>query len=73
MHIFQRSCSWLSTVIGDIVEYLTCWFSSLLFWDDRRLNYTTIAQYANVVEEKGGVHGVWGFIDSTIWAICRPN
>jgi len=73
MHIFQRSCAWLCTVFGDVVAHLTRHFHSLLFWDDRRLTYATVAQYARAVEEKSGVRGVWGFIDGTMRAICRPQ
>jgi len=31
-----------------------------------------IESYAKIVEKKGGVSSVWGFIDGTMRAICRP-
>lgn len=42
-------------------------------WDYNRLSLFRVHTYARAVEDKGGVKGVWGFIDGTMRAICRPK
>ena len=73
MHTFQRSRTWLCIIFNDVVEHLIHCFRDLLFWDDARLTRERIAEYAAAIERKGGVRGVWGFIDGTMRAICRPQ
>jgi hypothetical protein len=38
----------------------------------RRLSYEQLKEYSNAIARKGGVDGIWGFIDGTMGAICRP-
>ncbi|RPB00727.1 hypothetical protein L873DRAFT_1896676 [Choiromyces venosus 120613-1] len=42
-------------------------------WDQRRLTRQQIVKYSEVIEAKGGVKGIWGFIDGMICMICRPT
>jgi hypothetical protein len=44
-----------------------------LNWDEDRLTPATIRRYAMAIENTGGAMGVWGFIDGTMRAICRPD
>ena len=73
MHVFQRSRGWICVIFNDVGEHIIASFRDLLFWDSTRLTQETIAEYASAIEREGGVKGVWGFIDSTMRAICRPE
>ena len=71
--IFGRGKTWQSIVITDIIDYLVERYRNKLFWDFRRLTYEQLYNYASAIEEVGGVQGVWGFVDGTLRAICRPQ
>lgn len=57
----------------DVVDHSILRFRQLLFWDETRLNYATARRYADAVERKGEVNGIWGFINWTLRAICIPD
>jgi hypothetical protein len=73
MALFHRSRSWLSSIFNNVVEHLVDRYEQHLFWDNNRLTVAQIKNYTRIVELKGGVKGVWGFIDGTMRAICRPT
>ncbi|RPB01685.1 hypothetical protein L873DRAFT_1675815, partial [Choiromyces venosus 120613-1] len=73
MKVFRHSRSWISSIFNDVVEYLVARYSKHMEWDKTRLTRQQILRYTNTIEKKGGVKGVWGFIDGTMRAICRPT
>jgi len=72
MSIFQKSRSWLRTIFNTVVEFLFQRFQHLVYWNVRRLSYEQLEEYSNAIARKGGVDGIWGFIDGTMRAICQP-
>jgi hypothetical protein len=73
MQLFQRSRSWLSMVFNDVVIHLITRYVDKLNWDERRLSRDNLLRYAVKVHQAGGGHTIWGFIDGTMRAICRPK
>lgn len=69
---FNRSRSWLSTIFNNCIEFLVNRYREKLYWDHERLTYEQLKIYSTAVAHKGGVNGIWGFIDGTMRAICRP-
>ncbi|RPA99888.1 hypothetical protein L873DRAFT_1903797 [Choiromyces venosus 120613-1] len=66
MKVFRHSRSWISLIFNDVVEYLVARYSKHMEWDETRLTRQQILRYTNIIEKKGGVKGVWGFIDGTM-------
>ncbi|PWW74667.1 hypothetical protein C7212DRAFT_209210, partial [Tuber magnatum] len=72
MKIFQHSCSSISSIFNNVIEYLIEKYSKHIEWDNIRLSRKQILKYSDMIERKGVVKSVWGFIDGTIRTICRP-
>jgi hypothetical protein len=72
-HIYGRSACYLSHVFNDITMHLATHFRELLEWRPILDNYYKLKRYARAIERLGGGYGIWGFIDGTFQAFCRPR
>lgn len=70
---FGHSRSWLSVVFTDVVLHLARRYKEMLAWDRRRLNYYQLRRYSWAIHRAGGGDCIWGFIDGTLNATCRPT
>jgi hypothetical protein len=70
---FGRSHTWLSFVFLDTVEHLCQRYREKLWWDRGRLTLRTLKRYEAAITAKGGIPGIWGWVDGTLRAICRPS
>lgn len=73
----HRTCTPLQLLgfVNFIVTYVDQKWSHLLGFDsDGLLSQHNLTRYADAVYRAGvPTHGVWGFIDCTIWRVCRPH
>ena len=60
-------------MFNDVITHLVLRFRDMLYWDSRRLTYPKLMEYAEAIRRAGGIDGIWGFIDGTQRAICRPE
>lgn len=72
---FNRSQSAISEIVNWVVQFVDQRWSHLLEFDkDFLLSPENLEDYAAAVHHAGApLNGVWGFIDCTIRAICRPS
>jgi hypothetical protein len=74
-NLFGRSESYLSTVYNDTIEHLCLRYRQMLQWHPS-LQYRRLRRYARAIKRVGGWTGegtIWGFIDGTFRATCRPT
>lgn len=67
------SRSWLSVIFNDTIIHLYRRFRKTLEWDDKRLTFEKLSEFALAIHSLGGGHCFWGFIDGTLNATCRPD
>ncbi|OWZ21783.1 hypothetical protein PHMEG_0003613 [Phytophthora megakarya] len=73
MQLFGRSTGQLSRIIQHMVLYLYRRFESIIYFQ-RRVCTERIHRYAEAVRMKGApMSSVFGFIDGTKNAVCRPS
>lgn len=72
MNQFGHSQSWLSIIFNDIIIYIYWKFKKKLEWDEERLTFAQLSEYAMAIHALGGGHIFRDFIDETFNAICRP-
>ena len=72
MDQFGYSRTWLSIVFNDTILHLYCRYHKKLAWDDSRLTFEKLSNYAMTIHNMGGGSIFWGFIDGTLNATCRP-
>ncbi|KAJ7733167.1 hypothetical protein B0H16DRAFT_1239164, partial [Mycena metata] len=72
---YNRAQLAISEVVNELVEYLDDRWKHLLDFDHNGLLTTEhMQQYADAIYTKGApLRYIWGFIDCTIRAICRPS
>ena len=70
--IFGRSRAWISSVSNDILTFLSKRFTRQIEWHPT-ITSRRVKHYARCLDEYGGAGQVWGFIDGTSIAICRPT
>lgn len=73
MQLFRRSRSWLSVIFNDVIIHLVTRYRVRMQWDEARLSQETLLRYSEAVFQAGGGRNIWGFIDGTMRAICRPK
>ena len=73
MQLFRWSRSWLSIVFNDVIVHLVTRYSDRMQWDEARLSRGTLLRYSEAIHQAGGGQNIWGFIDGTMRAICRPK
>lgn len=69
--LFGCSRTRISVIFNDIVAYLISRYGETLWWDKRRLCYTTLRGYERAIHQVTGLKGVWGFVDGTLRPFCR--
>ena len=72
MDRFGHSRTWLSIVFNDTIIHIYKRFRKTLEWDNRRLTYAKLSEFSLAIHRLGGGHCLWGFIDGTLNATCRP-
>ncbi len=72
MDEFRHSRTWLSIVFNDTMLHLYRRYHKKLAWDDSRLTFEKLSNYAIAIHNIGGGSIFWGFIDGTLNATCRP-
>ena len=72
MDRFGHSRSWLSVIFNDTIIHIYRRFKKKLEWDEERLTFAKLSEYAMAIYALGGGHCFWGFIDGTLNATCRP-
>lgn len=72
MDQFGHSHIWLSIIFNDIILYLYRQYHKKLAWDDSRLTFEKLSNYAIAIHNMGGGSIFWRFIDRTLNATCRP-
>jgi hypothetical protein len=70
---FGRSPAWISSVFNDVAQHLAKTFEQVLEWRQCLNSYRKLQQFAKAVRSAGCGYGVWGFIDGTFNAFCRPK
>lgn len=72
---FDRSQSAISEIVNWVVQFVDDRWSHLLDFDkDSLLSPENLEKYAAAIHRAGApLDGVWGFVDCTIRAICRPS
>jgi hypothetical protein len=60
-------------VFLDTVQFLQERYGQKLFWDVQRLTINTLKRYEQAIKDHGDVSGIWGWVDGTCRAICRPS
>jgi hypothetical protein len=59
-------------VWGDVILHLSRTFSDLLGWHSL-LDYKRLKVYAEGMFSVGGIEDIWGFVDGTFRAFCKPS
>ena len=72
METFGHSRTWISIVFNDTIIYLYRRYRRILEWDEDRLTFEQLSKYARAIFDKGGSKCIWGWIDGTLNATCRP-
>ena len=72
MDRFGHSRTWLSIVFNDTMLHLYRRYHKKLAWDDSRLTFEKLSNYAMAIHNTGGGSIFWGFIDGTLNATCPP-
>lgn len=72
MDRFGHSRTWLSVIFNDTIIHSYWRFRKMLEWDDKRLTFEKLSEYALAIPNFGGGHCFWRFIDGTLNATCRP-
>jgi hypothetical protein len=71
---FNRDLGWLSTVFNDVCVHIDRRYTSKLEWDTAFLTPERLEAYCEHVHANGEPSGkIWGFLDGTHRAICRPQ
>lgn len=72
--LFGYSTASLSRIYTAVMKHLDSKFKHILYWNDKRLTATKIAEYASCVKAKSGntVGNVWAFVDGIRQKVCRP-
>ena len=70
--IFGRSRPWISTISNDVLVFLSKRFAKQIEWHPT-ITFRRVKHYARCLDEYGGAGLIWGFIDGTSVAICRPT
>jgi hypothetical protein len=72
---YSRCGTSISELVNELSEDLDNRWRHLLDFDtDGLLSPAKMQQYAAAIHAKGApLDGVWGFMDCTIWGICRPS
>lgn len=71
--LFYCSAPRISSIFNDVCLYIWRRFQQPLLFDEHRLNLAKLREFAAVVEEAGGGHRIWGWIDGTLVKTCRPT
>lgn len=59
MNTFGHSRTWLSIVFNDTIIYLYRRYQRKLEWDEDRLAFGRLSEYARAIYEKGGSTSQW--------------
>lgn len=72
---YNRSQSSISEIFNEVIVFLDEHWKHLLHFDSSHLlSPTNLERYANAIYESGApLQFVWGFIDCTVWPVCRPS
>jgi hypothetical protein len=74
MSVFGHARGWLSRVFNATCQHIYRRFRSMLRWSKRNLSPQRLSEYCDKIKQHGEPSGqVWGFIDGTTKAICRPG
>ena len=71
MDRFGHSQTWLFVVFNDTIIYLYRRFRKTLEWDEKRLTFEKLSEYALAIHNFRGGHCFWGFIHRTLNATYR--
>jgi hypothetical protein len=73
--LFGRSTGWISACFNDVAEHVATSFEDILRWRPALNNYRLLQIFGQAVNKINGAGGgqVWGFIDGTFVAFCRPE
>lgn len=71
MDRFGHNQSWLSVIFNDTIIHIYQRFKKMLKWDEERLIFAKLSEYAMAIHALGGGCCFWGFIDRTLNAIYR--
>lgn len=69
--MFGRSISWIETVFNGTLIYIYEQRKDFLYWDRQRLTPERLQSYCDAIDTPG--RRIYGFIDGTHRAICRPS
>lgn len=73
---FRRSKAWISSVYSDVIQYIYSRYQGILEWHPR-LTYERLREFAIAIHRRLGypleAARIWGFVDGTFRAICRPS
>ena len=72
MDCFGHSQIWLSVVFNDTIIHLYRQFRKTLKWDEKRLTFEKLSEYALAIHNFDGGNCFWSFIDGTLNTTCRP-
>ena len=68
--MFGRSISWIETVFNGTLIYIYDQRRDFLYWDRPQLTPERLQSYCDAIDTLG--NKIYGFIDGTHRAICRP-
>ena len=71
LKVFGRSVSWIETVFNGTLTYIYEQRRDFLYWDAQRLTAEQLQIYCDAIDAPG--NRIYGFIDGTHRAICRPS
>ncbi|KAF8215445.1 hypothetical protein K438DRAFT_1544831, partial [Mycena galopus ATCC 62051] len=73
--MYDRCHSSISELVNELSEYLDERWGHLLDFDSNGLlSPASMQEYADAIHDSGApLDGIWGFIDCTIRAVCRPR
>ena len=73
--IFGRTVSDLSLILKFVIQHIVQTFNNLLtFLNKPWLDQEHLRVFANAVQDRGDpLHNCWGFIDGTVFPVCRPK
>lgn len=61
MDRFGHSRTWLSVVFNDTIIHFYRWFRKMLEWDDKRLTFEKLSEFALEIHNLGGRAFFLGF------------
>lgn len=71
-HIFGKSVGWMSSVFTDVILHISRSHRDLLGWHPQ-FTYDRLEAYADGTFFAIGMEDIWGFVDSTFRAFCKPG